>query len=250
MLSIPQSLEETVSQAKAATQRALEAGCQRVQVEIVLPEIALEAQSLALQFAELFESYGAGLKILFPDTGAAALARRDWGETVFKVTDLGSSRTPVEVKLSEDDEVFLVVAASAVEVAQVEKLCNWALERDRPVVLIIPQLENVATIGIGYAARQLRERFLSTLETAYYLRPFEGGTILRAYPSPWEVWLEKEEGYEKIAEEATKPIGERLERIIMGAIANDPDQDNPAVAVPKKTGVLGSLQQFLKALSS
>ncbi len=132
---IPESLEETILQAKAAAQLALESGDRRIQVELVIPEIALQAQALALDFTSIFDSYSSGLRVIFPDTGAAMLARRDWGETVFQLGDLGSRFIPIENKIKPEDEVFLVVCPSSVEINSVEKLCNLA--EDRPVVLLI-----------------------------------------------------------------------------------------------------------------
>jgi hypothetical protein len=246
MLNVPNSLEEAIQQAKEATQVALEAGCRRIQIELLIPEIALQAQALALEFTTLFEDYGSGLKVLFPDTGAAALARRDWGEIVFKVNDLGSRYTPIDLKISEEDQAFLVVSPSSVEVNTVEKLCNLA--GDRPVVLLIPQLEDVSVVGIGLAARQLRERFLNTLESSYYLRPLEGAVVLRSYPSLWQVWLEKEEGYELIAEEPQKPIGEALDSLIVKATAGTSEETTEAPK-PKKPGLLTNMQRLFRALS-
>lgn len=246
MLSIPTTLEDAIAQGKNSAQLALESGFGVVSVEINVPEIALQAQTIALEFTKIFESYGSGLKVLFPDTGAAALARRDWGEIEFKVTDLGSRLSSVETRVAEDDEMFLVVSPSAVEVAQVEKLCNLA--GDRPVVLLLPQLEDVSVVGIGYAARQLRDRFISKIETAYYYKPIDGGAIIRAFPSLWEIQLDTESGgYELIASEPTKPMGDTLEILINQATKGD--NTSEIVAKPKKRGVLGSLQQFLKALS-
>ena len=247
MPNLPESLEAAIQQAQQATLNALEAGCQRIQIELVVPEIALQAQAIAFTFTSLFTDYGAGLRVLFPDTGAAALARRDWGEVPFGITDLGSSRTPVETKTSDTDEIFLVVAPSAVEVAQVEKLCNLA--GDRPVILLIPQLEDVSVVGIGYAARQLRERFISTLESGYYFRPLEGATVFRHYPSPWQVWLEKGDDYELIAEESQKPMGEYLERLIIQATTPVGTEGQASPAQPQKGGFLKGLERFLKALS-
>ncbi len=246
MSEFPKSLEEAIGQAKQATQAALNDGYQRVQIELVVPEIALKAQSLALEFTSLFADYGSGLKVIFPDTGAAALARRDWGEVSFKVSDLGSRLTSVERNVAEDDRIFLIVSPSAVEVSQVEKICNLA--GDRPVVLLIPQLEDVSIVGIGYAARQLRERFISTLESCYYFRPLEGAALLRSYPSCWQVWLEKDDEYELIAEEAQKPIGESLEIILAKATGTSVDAASDAPK-PKKSNLFGNLQQFLRALS-
>lgn len=248
MAELPKTLEDAIAQSKEATLAALEDGHRRVQVELVIPEIALKAQAIAQQFIPLFADYGSGLKVVFPDTGAAALARRDWGETTYKVSDLGSKRTPVEYKISDEDQAFLVVAPSAVEVDQVEKLCNLA--GDRPVIILIPQLENVAMIGIGYAGRQLRERFLNTLETCYHLKPTEGLAILRKYPSPWQIWLEKGDDFELIAEEPQKPMGDTLERILNQVMGTEAEtEDSTPTPMQKKAGVFGGLKQFLRALS-
>ncbi|MGK7957554.1 MAG: DUF1995 family protein [Crocosphaera sp.] len=245
MVEVPSSLEKALSQAKEAAKVALEAGVGRICIEIVIPEIALQAQSLALEFTTLFEGQESGLKVIFPDTGAAALARRDWGETPFQVSDLGSRATTVETKISDADEAFLVVCPSSVEVEIVEKLCNLA--GHRPVILLIPQLEDVSVVGIGYAARQLRERFISTLESVYYFRPLEGVVVLRVYPSPWLVYLEKEEGYELIAEQGQKPMGEALDILVNNALKGEEEDSN--TPQPKKAGIFASMQSFLKALS-
>jgi len=246
-MSVPQSLEEAIATAKLAVQSALADNCQRIQIELVIPEIALQAQALALEFANTFSDYGSGLKVLFPDTGAAALARRDWGATSFTVDDLGTSRSPIERKISDSDQIFLVVSPSAVEVGQVEKLCNLA--GDRPVILLIPQLEDVSIVGIGLAARQLRERFLSTLESCYYFRPLEGAAVLKIYPSAWQVWLEVQDEYKLIAEQTEKPMGEALERILIQETTPNTDGESIPLPSPKKSGLLSNLQKFLKALS-
>lgn len=242
---IPETLEDSILQAKSALKVALDSGCNRVTVDFVIPEIALKAQYLALEFAQLFEEeYGMGLKVIFPDTGAAALARREWGQTKFIVTDIGSSRTPVETKISQTDEIFLLVSPSAVEVSLVEKLCNLA--ENRPVILLIPQLEDVSIVGIGYAARQLRERFLSILECCYYFRPLDSAVVMRTYPHLWQVWQQKEgeESYQLIAELSQKPLGEALDRILAGEIDGENNQ-KPNLSL----GFFGSVKSFLKALS-
>jgi len=244
MAELPQTLDEAISQAREATQAALRDGYVRLQVELVFPEIALQAQSIAWQFTPIFEQYGSGLKVLFPDAGAAALARRDWGETPFKVTDIGTSRSPVESRIQPEDEAFLIVSPSAVEVSQVEKLCNLA--GDRPCVILTPQLEDLKVVGIGYAARQLRERFLSTLTSCYYVQPLDGAALLRVYPGLWQIWLEKENAYQLIAEEPQKPVGDALELIIAKVTGSADSEDVPA---PKKAGFLSTLQSFLDALS-
>ena len=247
MTSLPQTLDEAIAQAKEATLQALQDGQTLVQVELVFPEIALQAQSLAEQFIPVLQELGDRPKILFPDTGAAALARRDWGDTPYKVGDLGSSRSPIEAQVDEEDTSFLVVNASSVEVPQVETLANLA--GDRPVVLLIPKLEDVSVVGIGYAARQLRERFLSQIYSCYYIRPLTGAALYRCYPSRWQVWLEREENYELLVEQPQKPGGEALEQLLIAATTGQEDADSAAPTAQRRGGFFGELERFIKALT-
>ncbi len=247
MTELPKDLNEAIAQSRIATAAALSDGQTLLQVELVFPEIALQAQSIAAQFLPEFEDIHSGVKVFFPDAGSAALARRDWGKTAFKVTDLGSSRTAVEDKIEPDDQLFLLINPAAVEVAQVEKL--YIAAGDRPVIILNPRLEDVATIGIGYAGRQLRDRFLNKIESCYYIRPLEDAALFRCYPQPWQVWLETNDEYELISETAQKPVGDDLERILARALGTtDPDSTAPAKPIKKK-GFLAELQTFLKALT-
>jgi len=246
---LPTDLDTAIAQARQATRAAIEDGQTLLQVELLVGE--LKAQTIAEQFLPELLEMGKALRVMFPDMGATALARRDWGEERFKISDLGSDRRPVDTQIADEDECFLVVEPSDVEIAQVEKL--YLAAAGRPVVLLLPRLENVATIGIGYAGRQLRDRFLSKIETCYYIRPLDGATLYRAYPSPWQVWGDAPPpavGEELLAETATKPAGEALDRILMGEDADADASDAPTAASTKKSpGLMAGLQNFLKALS-
>ncbi|XGV96910.1 MAG: DUF1995 family protein [Leptolyngbya sp. BL-A-14] len=240
MVEFPQTLDEAIAQAQSATQAALAAGYTRLQIDLLLPE--LKPTPVAYQYLPLFSNMGAGLKVFFTDAGAAALARRDWGETPFQILslDVAGARqtTPVEELVSPDDELFLFVAPSSVEVSPVEQVCTAA--GDRPVVLFAPRLEDIGTVGIGYAARKIRERFLNTFEPCYYLRPFDRSALLRCYPSPWQVWLETDNTtYSLAAEEQQKPSTERLEQLLLEAGGSQ--------AAPKRN-VIEEMQRFLRAL--
>ncbi|MEO1591163.1 MAG: DUF1995 family protein [Cyanobacteria bacterium J06632_22] len=237
MSEIPASLTEATDQAMAATQAAIAAGIGRIQVEMVIPE--LKQQPIARQFLQVFQDLNLKVRVYFPDAGAAALAKRDWDNPEFEIRGITERVSP----LSDEDEAILIVSPSAVEVEAVEQVCQNAL--DRPVILLNPQLENIATIGIGYAGRQLRDRFLSTLESAYHFRPLEGAAVLRQYPGPWQVWRSDHDQPELITEMATKPSGEQLDRILY----EEADAEAPTATQPRKRGLLAELQQFLKALS-
>ena len=242
-MSIPTTIPEATKQAKIATQAALDTGISRLQVEMAIPE--LKQQPIAQQFIELFS--GRQFKVLFPDAGAAALARRDWDNPEFVIRGLGELTQTVD----PDDDLYLIVNPSAVEVDKVEALCNEAL--DQPVVLLNPQLEDVAVVGIGYAARQLRDRFLSQIETCYYVRPIDQGVVYRAYPGPWQIWRETApDEYEHVQDLSSRPSGEDIERILYGdaeTVSSASVSGKATTQSSKKKGLFAELQQFLKALN-
>jgi hypothetical protein len=246
MAELPKDLDEAIAQAKTATQAALEDGYRRLQVEIGIPE--LKVQPIAEEFLPLFEeAFGDRFKVYFPDAGAAALARRDWGDKPYIIRGLSEPKGQIQ----PEDQGFLFIEPSSVEVNTLEKMCEEA--GDRPTVLLLPKLENVAIIGIGLAGRQLRERFLSTIESCYYIQPSQGYAVFRCYPSPWQVWLETGESYQLISETAAKPVGDDLERLIMQAIGT-PEEANPEnsqtpLTAPKKPGLMTNMKRFLRALS-
>ena len=244
-MPIPTTLPVATEQAKAATQAALDAGVTCLQVDMAIPE--LKHQPIAEQFLPLFE--GKQFKVLFPDAGAAALARRDWNNPDFTIRGLGELLDPVD----PDDDMYLVVNPSSVEVSKVEALYNAAM--DQPVILLNPKLEDVAVVGIGYAARQLRDRFLSQIETCYYLRPVDQGAVYRCYPGPWQIWRETApDEYELVQDCPSKPSGEDIDRILYNEAADssDPTADEASrdsSGKGRKKGLFSELQQFLRALS-
>ena len=237
---LPNDAAEAAAQALTAAQSALEAGLTRIQVELKIPE--LKIQPIAKDFIAGFEDYGDRLRIFFPDAGAAALARRDWGETAFAIRGIND----VKADIQDSEELFIFVEPSAVEVREVEKLCEQA--GDRPVIFLNPALEDVATIGIGYAGRQLRERFLSQIESCYYIRPLDAAALFRCYPDEWQLWLEKEDTYEKIADFPERPSGETIDNIFL-ELASGGEEGSDEAPRPAKAGFLTQMQRFFNALS-
>ncbi|HIK45367.1 MAG TPA: DUF1995 family protein [Leptolyngbyaceae cyanobacterium M65_K2018_010] len=244
MIAIPTSLDDAIGQARAATRAAITAGIPRMTIEFLYPE--LKGMPVAEQFYPVLQELGLAFKLYFPDAGAAALARRDWGNPDFVVRGLGELKGQME----PDDQAYLFVEPSAVEVTQVEDMCNQA--GDKFIIMLNPKLEDVATIGIGYAGRQLRERFLSTLEPVYYLRPMAGAVLFRCFPSDWQVWQEtREETYILVAELPQKPSGEALDRILLGGepVVSSAEAGPAPVPRGRRGGFLAELQSFIRALT-
>ncbi|BAC09773.1 DUF1995 family protein [Thermosynechococcus vestitus] len=227
----PDSLETALSQAQQATQAALQAGKNRLQIEILLPD--LNPMGLAAGYLPLFAELGSDLKVFFADAGSAALARREWGETAYSVRGVNERLTPIEAS----DRAIVIVAPTPVEVTAIEQMCLTA--GDRPFILLNPRLQDVAVVGIGYAGRQLRERFLNTLEPCYYLRPLAETVILwRCYPQAWQIWQYRETAPTCLAEFEQRPTSEDIERALS------------ALGKPRAQSFLSRLSALLRALQS
>jgi hypothetical protein len=244
MAELPKTLEDAIAQSCDAVKSALADGMNRIQVELLFPE--LKFMTVAEQFLPLFTEYQSGLKVFFADAGAAGLARRDWKDVQFQIQDIGTGRVvSLESKIQPEDEIFLFIAPTSVEVPQLEKLCE--LIGERPVIMLTPRLEDASVVGIGYTARETRRRFISTIESCYYIRPVDDESALfRCYPGQWEVWLEIEDEYQKVAELPKKPSGDELDAILMGGQTENTTDAAPA----RKPSVFKSLQRFIKALSN
>jgi len=240
MPELPETLDEAIAQAKDATAAAIANGHLRLQVELLFPE--LKPMPVAEQFIKMFADLGPRLRVFFADAGAAALAKRDWTQSWGELPFDPRGVKEIQAAIHPEDQAFVLVAPTSGEVERVEQMSHDV--GDRPFILLNPQLQDMAVVGIGYAGRQLRKRFLSTFEICYSLRPLEKGAVFRTYPSGWTVWQEKAEGqYEMIAEEAQKPTGEDLERIFAQTAA--PEKQSVVV----KPSPFASLQRFLRALS-
>ncbi|MCC5637289.1 DUF1995 family protein [Nostoc sp. CHAB 5844] len=244
MSQLPNTLEDAIAQAREATKAALADGYTRLQVELLFPE--LKPMPVAEQFLPLFAEYESRLKVFFADAGGAALALRDWVDAPFQIIDIGTGRAAsIQSKIQPEDEIFLFVAPTAVEVPQLEKVCE--IIGDRALVMLNPRLQDSGIVGIGYAARQIRDRFINTIESCYYLRPVDENTaVFRSYPGQWEVLVQKGETWEKIAELPKKPSGDDIDYLLMQGRS----QTSTDAAPVKKPSVFKSLQRFIKALSS
>jgi len=179
MLTLPDSLEDATAQAITALGHALDAGIARIILDLRFDE--LKPLPIAYAISEYLSQRYETWQALFADAGMAALAKRDWAQTDWSLRGINEGRRAVR----PEDQAFLLVAPSAVEVDQLEKLL--ALAGDRPFIMFNPRLES-AEIGIGLSARRLRERFINTFTSVYYLQPLDQGALWRCYPQNWQVW--------------------------------------------------------------
>jgi Domain of unknown function (DUF1995) len=229
MSNLPDTLEDATSQAIASTFEAIEAGYKRLIVDIRFAE--LNVLPVGYQFAAHFNQvYGDAWQALFSDAGTAALAKRDWADLAISARGVNEGRAAIR----PEDQAFLLVAPSSVEVDRIEKLVELA--GDRPFVMLNPRLEN-SEVGLGLAARRMRDRFLSTFELCYYIQPLEQGALWRCYPQAWQVWQQADDASMSLLQEFNqRPPTEDIDRLFKKTTG-------------KSSSFMVQLQRFLNALS-
>jgi hypothetical protein len=156
------------------------------------------------------------LRVLCPDAGATALARRDHPGLAALISSLGDHhRLQQEAPESQESgahPLLLVVGPGPSDYELVEGVCT---SHPGPVVLFNPSLEDGA-VGIGSVARARRKGFLAQWQVAYALQPFANGALRRAYPGEWELYRLDPEGFRLAGAFPQKPSSEEQAETLAG----------------------------------
>lgn len=172
---------------------------------------------VVLRLATVLQERRGPLALLFPDAGAAALARRDGPALAPSVRSLADHQ---RLQAAADSEaplppLLLLVAPSLAEYEEVEAVCT---AHQGPVVLVNASLEDGA-VGIGRVARDRRRGFLAGWQSAYALIPQAGTALRRAHPHDWELYRLDPDGYRLAAQFDHRPDGEEQEAALQGEAA-------------------------------
>jgi hypothetical protein len=195
---------------------------------------------VALRLLAALAAEGRPVRLLFPDAGAAALARRDAPELAERLSSLGDRLRSLEAAANGEpgpegaDELLIAVAPAQPEYGEVERLCQG---HRGGVVMLNGNLEDAA-VGIGSVARQRRSGFLATWRSAYALIPLDAGALRHAFPDPWQLYRRDPDGYRAVAEFDPRPDAEQI------AEALAPGQGSSLA------GGLQALDRFLGSLRS
>ena len=143
-------------------------------------------------------------RLLFPDAGATALAKRDAPEQAAQLLGLGDL-----VRLQQadggSDGLVLLAAPTPADYEEVENLCA---QHRGPLVMLNGRLEDAA-IGIGTVARERRKGFLSEWQAAYGLIPTAEGALRRVFPDDWQFYRCDPDGYRSICTFESRPDREQ-----------------------------------------
>uniref|UniRef100_A0A7S1TG31 DUF1995 domain-containing protein n=1 Tax=Compsopogon caeruleus TaxID=31354 RepID=A0A7S1TG31_9RHOD len=234
LVAVPASLEESAGLAVEAARAARKQGYARLVIEVDTSlgdqtyTILKNTLPLALILAQrIIRDEQQDLLMVVPDSGAAALALRDWKDIPFEI--VGLDRLRME-NLKAD--TYVVVSPRASEVERLEKLADAASPNLSPdassLIMVNPDVVDMGVTGLGFAARELRRRLFSTFETIFYLKSLPWGVLLRVYPGPWTVWLDDTSdptGFRLIHQSPRRLSSEELETVFDNV---NPSQPSPS----------------------
>lgn len=184
---------------------------------------------------------GQPTQLVFPDAGAAALARRNWEDMPDKVKVVGLE----QYEPRDDDAAVMIVVPRASEAEKLASIMKGA--GDTPVVIVNPDLIDMGVTGLSLNARRLREQVLDLFITAYYLRVFPWGVLFRNFPDKWMVWVDdanEPSGFRCLAALDEKPSNDRLDDLFQEDL-NDSDDDSIQKPGPLEKALRG-FQRFLR----
>lgn len=264
---LPDSLADALDAAAAATSEAIDRGCERCVVEILLPEFwdplsgpvyAEEGDQqrfwkLTRRFVDdvLKRMPEASVRAIYPDAGVAAMLTNQWPDARFRLSSL-NDRLPT----ATDDEIIIVAAPDPPGLDVLMKI-GRNLEVGQALVLFNPRLAS-GDVGVGLNIRRLRDSFLKEFMTVYSLRPIgDVGTVFRRYPELWKVFVQDPEvpgRYVLAAERTSRPGGEALDLIVMQALGMHSSKEGTdgesGPGLFQQVGLtLSSLQRFMRSLS-
>jgi hypothetical protein len=243
---LPADLRQAQSQALEALHSALDSKDNgRWTVELRFE--GLRVLPIALRLAENLQESGHTLRLLFPDAGATALARRDAPHLAPVIASLAEHRRLQEAMAGEgaqagkdageneehspegeDDggpvaapemeqatgavPLLLVIGPGPSDYGLVETVCS---DHRGAVVLLNPTLEDAA-VGIGSVARARRKGFLAQWQAAYALQPFAASALRRAHPGEWELYRLDPDGFRLAGHFPQKPTSEEQDEALSG----------------------------------
>lgn len=211
---LPNSVNESVNQAKGACIRALAAGKARLEIDLLLPLIGATdlddwPGGIKQQYLAAEPLVGKLLRSFLEGAPSSA-----FGGCKPRVIDDGDA-----VVAWESDQVALVLFPTAETLPEIQRIGNSF--PDRPLLLVNPQWQPgqvISDFGFG-AKRKAAEEFLSTFEFVYGLKTSRIRSadvrILKCFPGKWQVHLAKSDGSTTcLSLEDKRPSYKRLEEIL------------------------------------
>ena len=165
---------------------------------------------VALRLSRALIALDPTLCVLWPDAGAAALARRDASDLSDCILDF--RQWMQRVADQPTDGLLLVVLPQPADYEDFEQVCA---KHAGAIVMLNGRLEDAA-VGIGSVARERRRGFVASWRQAFWVEPIDGGALMRCYPDGWRLYRSDPDGYRQIAVFEQRPGAEEIAETLSG----------------------------------
>ena len=169
---------------------------------------------VAIRLARGLIAKGQQVVMVWPDAGAAALARRDADDLKERIQDFNQLKR--SSGSAPDERLLLAINPTPADYEDFEALCA---SHAGPVLMLNGRLEDAA-VGIGSVARERRKGFVALWRQAYWLQPLEGGALLRCFPDDWRLYRQDPDGYRQLEVLPERPDPDTTAALLAG---EDPD---------------------------
>ena len=165
---------------------------------------------VAFRLAQSLIDAGQTVTMLWPDAGAAALARRDGPELAENILDFRqwAARGADDAK----GELLLAVMPQPADYEEFVEVCE---SHSGLIVMLNGRLEDAA-VGIGSVARERRRGFVASWQQAFWLQPLEGGALMRCFPGEWHIYRSDPDGYRQVSTQESRPDPETIAATLAG----------------------------------
>ena len=164
----------------------------------------LKLQPIALRLSKKLASLNIKCNIVWPDAGAAALAKRDAPEISQNIKTYKDFIDTENLELEE----LLVIAVSP-QPYDYEEFVNLCSKVHGKIIMLNGKLDD-SNVGIGSVARERRKQFTSKWLNTYWLEPLTRGALIHVYPSNWILYKCTLEGYIHVDTFHEKPNSEEI----------------------------------------
>lgn len=163
---------------------------------------------VALRLGVALNDAGFEPTLLWPDAGAAALARREAPELQGSIKDF--NQWSAEPNAGDRTDLIVAIAPQPSDYDAFQEICDTHAGM---VLMLNGRLEDAA-VGIGSVARERRRGFVASWTACYWLQPVDAGALMRIHPDDWRVFRQDPDGYRLAGTTTTRPDSEGLAELL------------------------------------
>ena len=201
MSLLPKDLNQALNDMEDAVKSKFNSNQTRFTIQFIFE--GLKFNNIGKKLYDILSNQGKAY-ITFSDTGAAALAKRDYSnlkDNIYTFKSFTDSKN-----ISDSDSFLISIQPQPYDFDSFEPMTELFKGKH---ISINPKFED-KNIGIGSVIRERRKTFVKTWNNIYYLQPLNKGALMHVAPKNWELFKEKNDKYYFVKEFQQKPDNETL----------------------------------------